>query len=697
MFRFVGKDCVFSSFGKRLHVFACVCVRVCVTTKRAACLQGNDPLASLLFQIASPAHIPWGDARWQELLHGYDVWVHMEASSEGTLFAGACQNMAKHSTTSSNLAALAMHVTRMLQDLIKDCQSPSTPTVPNRSSSIDHESFSQRISRVAKARATAGALQLLRLLLHPVIVRACQTTPTTTTTESSFSHTMALLDDVLTYHTRGDLPRDVRAGIPLIHSLLDWIAIGSTPNHSQTPYEATITSVAEVYDALVMAFRLLFVLLGTQLYLPFKSSFQEPSACHYALEELFRDRHNDFNSSAGRLRTDPVLLSSNAVRLSSSEHPQPQEEASITHWTPQRILTACLEWSIRRPPAPNRSIAQYHARLAQQIVDSKGETRSPDGLYETHLIVQAVSPILHDDQTKSSSSSVHHPLSRSSQQPEQQQLPRLHEQHLKHHPTDTLSLSSSSNIFLDATRGVLVLSSSIISLPFRLVKLVLHVWGHHTHRDQYRSTMTKKISGSSTRTMDVLWLSDSPLADLANGLVLLVVNNHRNKINPFRTHLKHLVDNRWEQSNGLLPDLPLDQNGSQQYDMNGNDSISSLGDILNEEAALMQGLLSSSIHTPREGTNSVTVNFESLFASFGRILHTEVGALLLYTLIQSCPAFAASLAVRSDLDTLVLPLLRTLYFSSATRTFVTQDYRPKGTATTTKTQQRHLPSQKPIA
>jgi hypothetical protein len=70
----------------------------------------------------------------------------------------------------------------------------------------------------------------------------------------------------------------------------------------------------------------------------------------------------------------------------------------------------------------------------------------------------------------------------------------------------------------------------------------------------------------------------------------------------------------------------------------------------------------------------LTLNFESLFEAFGRTLHTEVGALMLYTLLQSSPSFAESLAVRSDLDTLVLPLLRTLYFASRTHTYMAKDF-----------------------
>lgn len=73
--------------------------------ERAASLEGGDPLATLLFQVSSPVHIPWGDTRWQELLTGYDVWIHAEAieGDESTsIITQACEMMAKHAFISSN-------------------------------------------------------------------------------------------------------------------------------------------------------------------------------------------------------------------------------------------------------------------------------------------------------------------------------------------------------------------------------------------------------------------------------------------------------------------------------------------------------------------------------------------------------------------------------------------------------------------
>ena len=92
-----------------------------------------------------------------------------------------------------------------------------------------------------------------------------------------------------------------------------------------------------------------------------------------------------------------------------------------------------------------------------------------------------------------------------------------------------------------------------------------------------------------------------------------------------------------------------------------------------------------------EHLSMLSINFESLFEAFGRTVHTvkstchchrheivspylycllisifsqEIGALWLYTLLLSSPNFKQSISARSDLDTLILPLLRSLYFST---------------------------------
>jgi hypothetical protein len=721
-------------------------------------LQGNDRLATLLFQVCSPAHIPWGDTRWQDLLHGYDVWVHLEyvptpstttttdptpsrqqqqqqqqhQQSNHSILQQACQSMAQHAATSSNLAALSLHVTRMLKQLVHEFKAEnSSSTTTNASSAAaaasinSTEAFSKRISRVAKARATAGALVLLRILAHPVVLR-CSSNGTTGGSSNENSCT-SLMEDAFTYRTRGDLPRDKRAGVQLIHALMDWISIGSnsmstftttttTPGNAKSIVkEDPMTSSPEVYDALVFSFQLLLVLSATQLYQPFTSSFASRQPQHYVLEQLYNHRpendHDDDNNTYRpahfRRGSSSSSLRSGTRSMSSVVAHDPEHKAI---WNPRSILAACWEWQIRRPTAPDRSIARYHAQLAQSVVATKGETISPDGMYETHAIVQAAQL---DFNTSSSSLSMmaqntqqqHHHFASSSDgnaSSFQQQYQALHDY-------ASSGGRNRGSMLLDATRGVLVLSSTIILLPFRLMSLVLGVWGGSGRKGDYQYDAKQRLQAVySSRTKDVVWLSDSILADLASSLILLLVNNQRNtnihRRNPFRDELAALTDNRWDPTSALmstanngptgggangvnafqqsfvgLPDLPS------QFLLPDGDDINnfSMSNLVLEEpfAAGREDYFQSSMGqfppraavTSSSTTTTLALNFESLFMSFGRTLHTEVGALSLYTLLQSSTKFFESLAVRSDLDTLVLPLLRTLYFATASQTYAGHD------------------------
>ena len=216
--------------------------------------------------------------------------------------------------------------------------------------------------------------------------------------------------------------------------------------------------------------------------------------------------------------------------------------------------------------------------------------------------------------------------------------------------------------------------------------------------EQLEAALSAASLGQKQRkklTNDVLWLTDSPVADLGSALFLVLVNNYRASAedagvsgteggigippNPFRVELSSLTDNRWEghesgtgmspEGNGSVSDMLAYGNGSQQ--LGGFEDLGSPVGI----GGLHHSSLSSMYHQI-----ALSTNFESLFASFGRTLHTESSQLFLYTLLQSSPTFAASVAVRSDLDTLVMPLLRTLYFAS---TMTNQE--KKGTVSSTST------------
>lgn len=519
----------------------------------AAQLVESDELVSLLLQVSGPAHVHLHDSRWQELLMGYDVWVHIEETRQpGDIVSAACTSMAKHAPHSSNLAALALHVSRMIRDL------------QIQSKAVD---FTDRIAVVGKARATAGSLNLLRVLIHDV--------------------SPDLLRDALSYRSR-DTDRvvaDRLAGAELVTCLLNYLSSISS----------TELQMPALYDATVICLQLLIILLSTQLYQPMISSMERKhgsstNCSHYVLDYIMEE--------ARRRRQHKYRLDTT-------------NETSVT-WSPQTVLKACLEWQLHRPSTPPQSIAHHCYQLVESVIAAKGDKVGPDGMYETHVVVIAEKPQAQNDlRTEQGSASV---------------------------GTAVTRRSTSSNIFLDATKGVLVFSSSLILLPFRLMSLalrLLRVRGGPEY-DQLKKQHIK-LATQNRRTNDVLWLSKSPIADLSTSLLLILVHNCRASNNPFRAELAELNDNRWDET---------------------NDIVSATNSDFEDRQAINPLLHSNQV---------MTTNFESLFESFGSIVHTEVGALLLYTMYQSSPTFAASMAVRSDLDTLVVPLLRTLYFSSSLR------------------------------
>ena len=431
-----------------------------------------------------------------------------------------------------------------------------------------------------------------------------------------------------------------------MHSMLDLITVvgGDSTDALATP---------EIYDATVISLQLLLVLCGTQLYQPFVSSFQtqpDDGYENYILDELLKDE-SSWGGETVAAKNYALFYASSRSSLSYSNHRDGKSSRRRQHvWTPHSVLSTCMEWQMRRPMAPKRSIAHYYFTMAQVAVAARGgESLASDGMYESYMIVHATAPQVGNAPpgsdaipTSTSSGASHAP----------------HHRHGNH------------NVILDATRGVFLLGSSIILLPFRLMSLVFGIIasGHKNRGGGDAQLLARKIkSWSSSRTRDVLWLSDSILADLANCIVLLLVNNRRNGTNAFRSQLERLVDNRWEHdtdpANGL-PDLPrIDAAQSE------DDSIS-MEEIESENSETNPLGATDTIG----GGLQLTVNFERLYEAFGRTLHTEVGALMLYTLYQTSPTFAESLVVRSDLDMLVLPLLRTLYFSSSTKTYVATDF-----------------------
>ena len=599
--------------------------------ERAIRLDASDSLSMLLFQVASPAHVPWNDPRWQELIHGYDVWVHVEVrdDSEGVLHQ-AVQSMSKHASNSSNLAALSRLVCQMLDEL-----NPSTSN--GTTSQADQvAAFSERIAVVGKARAAAGALQLLRIFMHNVVI--------------NYGSQPSILSEIFTYRNR-DSSIDTNVGVELLHCLIHFLTAKET---------ASLINIPEMYDAMVLSLQLLLVMLSTQLYQPMVTSLQQCQQPELKQTDFFLDIiMEEARRSQGLERYRQSKNGDSNGSFSESEsnnHP--------SSWTPKSILSACLAWQIQRPRSPERSVARYHFTLAQSVVAAKSEKVGPDGMYESLLVVSAAAPqgTKNADYQGESGSNLSAPAG-------------------SHHQPSYI---------LDATKGVLIQASSIIMLPFKLMSLALGLFGSGNKGgfENSRKHHFDTPAQGTSRTRDIILITESPIADLANSLLLVLANSRRvldgaeldssnadsrPEGNPFQVELSALTDNRWENGHdsSALPDLP---GFDQPSELNG--SLSLLGSINRELQEPLPGSMAvaSSAH-------GLTINFETLFLSFGNILHTEVGALSMYTLMQSSKAFSETIASRTDLDALVMPLLRTLYLSSSARHVSALDFQSKSSPT----------------
>ena len=607
----------------------------------------SDALAAILFQICGPAHISWQDTRWQELLHAYGVWIHVEARLP--VLEQATKSLVLNAAQSSNLAALCWHVTRLTSDLLPPPQQTlSDGATTNTNTSNSHADFSNRIAMVAKARATAGSLNLLRLLVHSVIQYS-----TTMHADSA----AAYLTQVFTYKSRDHSNREFVVASDLVQALITFLV---QLHESELLTGSSSSTLPELYDVTTCVLQLLLVLCSSQLYSPMESSWQRSTTKQLHV------------GSTGHYWWDLVWL-------------QARENANSS-WTPRQLLAALLEWTMHRPPAPERSVQHHLQQLCQSVAQATPHKVGDDGMYDTHVVVMAQAPVnnalqqqdgLHDS---SSVVTTYHP----------QQLLDTH----RH------------NYLYDATKGVVRLSSTILLLPLRLLSLAFHLFqkdtGSKAEYDQHWRRQQQQRQEQLTR--DVMWLTTSPIADLSSCLILLLSNNERQSIaiggggdtkdgratasdngsttshthtqqpssNPFRDELARLTDNRWQVDGNGLPDLPNllavvgDQND--EFADSARPLLVDIGDQDPPGRVAQRG--------PSQAVFSV--NFEALFKSFGQTAHTEVGALLLYTLMQSSRSFADSIAVRSDLDTLVLPLLRTLYIASSLKHYTALDYATNG-------------------
>jgi hypothetical protein len=608
-----------------------------------------------------------------------------------------CHSMAKHTYLSCNLAGLTWHVTAMMNELIQNCVTITKGKSRTRTGSVSSSdtpvssgglsgmsgtgtgtapsslgNATLKIALVGKARVVCGAVNLYRILVHEALMKSCQRTEMGGGggdgggRDNDAAHSTNHGGDLFLFQSKhhggsgvsiSASEEDMAPG--LISSLLAFIATSVESKEMQT----LIHSTPELYDVSVFCLDLIMVLCSTQLYQPIVSSFQR---VEYEDEQPTANVNTTVDG--GTMFLDLIMREASRRQRMGDRADRVKKRDEVRSWSPQEILIACLYWMVNRPPPPERSIAHYFKEMAQMVAQEvKNERVGPDGMYENHAIVMANSPdhvkkllegngVDGDDASKG-----------------------VEESQQKRYQTS----SSSTRIILDSTKKMIHISSSLLLLPIRLLVVALRALGHSqnllgggkSNEVESKLAQLQALYGhlggvgdgsAPSPTNDVLWLSDSPLADLGSTLFLLIANNHRAGVlidkrtdvyvnNPFRVELASMDDNRWD---GYSKSA-------------ANDGyLGEAADIF-ESIALSDGegrKTNGTIHHYRDPkqNNLLTTNFEHLFDSFGGTLHNEVGSLVLYTLLQASPIFAASLAVRSDLDKLVMPLLRTLYFSSST-------------------------------
>ena len=575
----------------------------------------------------------------------------------------ACRQCAKYSSTSSNLAALSIHCARMIRDLQLSIETYSTNESntdvdetlniygSDYGSSITSEkknSVKQRISLIGKARVTCGSINLLRVLSHETIVQVCPIEADAVTCHDP----KYILSECFTYRSRGEADGNYNnqdGAMEIIASIMSFLSSIGRIIQSGKDNTESILDIPEIYDVIVQIFALQLVLLSTELYQPMVSSaeleIEGQQSSHLFLTKWMqyahwqRQQNGQENISDESLRNETLLF-----------------------------LHVCLQWLVTRPSPPRRSIASHYVERPKSIAQNMTNMAvASDGMYESHSVVMASIPNGGKKSTSSKAPPLSLDLAASSEISSANTGKSTNSSlALTLGTDDTIDLSSPghvsgdinewngpTNLLFHPLRSLLMLSSTFFLLPIRLVRLAFNLLGHSgqyhpiahgrgrpndgdTLIFQQIQAHCEKETGWS-KTNNILWLTDSPIADLGSAVLLILLNNCRAEgsnggpqNNPFRAELAALKDTRWEQ---------------------------------NEQTVDENSLFATPQNTSEHMT-SLSINYDTLFETFGRIVHTEVGALLLYTMLLSSPTLASTIAARSDLDTLIVPLLRSLYFST---------------------------------
>ena len=618
----------------------------------------------------------------------------------------ACKQAAKYSSTSSNLAALCLHVARMIRELRSSlsllCESngeeSSAGCIDETGSSkqlngSERSSTKQRISLVSKSRVTCGAINLLRILSHETIVNAyCSRSDAVVEGENKSHYTQTDLEydsnnalkECFTYRSRGGVDgSDQDAVVEIIASIMALFT--SMSNSIQQRNDSELLAIPEVYDVVAQIYSLLLVFLSTQLYQPFPQAIEGRQSINFFLDKWMGYSQSSREQQKSMQEQQGQYQAQNFGRESTDKHRNLPNE-------PLHFLQVCLHFWVVRPSPPRQSIALHYVGLPKSIAENMTNMHiSQDGMYESHNIVMARYP---HGESKGAADAASIMSKRLSNSGKGTGANTTHpntgislgtddnfDLSSPGHVVDDVTWDGPSNLLLHPLRSLLILSlSKFFMLPIRLVRMAVQqiLLGHISQGSSNASDGDKLIlqqlqahcesrTGWS-KTNNILWLTDSPIADLGCALMLILSNNYNCRENegifathnPFRAELASLNDTRCDS-----------ENESRQY-IDG-DSLFPSSLRINEHLSML------------------SINFESLFEAFGCTVHTvkstchchrheivspylycllisifsqEIGALWLYTLLLSSPDFKQSISARSDLDTLILPLLRSLYFST---------------------------------
>lgn len=496
-------------------------------------------------QITSSEHIPYNDDKWRQLLLNYEQLVHLHnlgalSTSEEDVVGNARRQCAKYSSTSSNLAAFCLHVARMIREL---------------QSSLETYTVKQRISLIGKARVACGSLNLLRLLSHETIVQVC--TLSTENMEYSINYT---LSECFTYKNHGEEDRD--AAMDIIASIMSFLSsIGGMMQRDNDGEVSDILAIPEIYDVIVQILSLLLVLLSTQLYQPMVSS-EELAIEGQQSNHLFLEKTMQY---ATWQREQKMNQQQRAQNLPG--------EADTLQNESLMFLYVCLQWLIDRPKPPRRSIASHFNELPKDIAKQMTNMRiSADGMYESHSIVFASAPQGGDNEiaskiATSQKKTLETPVSQVSVGADNNNATHTS---IELGTDDNVNLSSaghisgdvnnsSTNMIFHPLRSLLMLSSTFFLLPIRLVQLAVRALGHRAitggsigNNSSSDKLILQQIQAHCeketgwNKTNNILWITNSPIADMSSSLLLILSNNCRvQNQNPFRAELASLTDNRW--------------------------------------------------------------------------------------------------------------------------------------------------------